>query len=79
MTQISHYDHSTGIHIQRDMTEIEQAEYDQKVAETLIAEEKAKSETELLRNTKIAAYKKLGLTDDEIEALLPTPKPPVIF
>jgi hypothetical protein len=79
MTQISHYDHLTGIHIQRDMTEAEQAEYDQQVAEVLIAKEQAKAEAESLRNTKIEAYKKLALTDDEIEALLPSPKPPVFF
>jgi hypothetical protein len=79
MTQLSHYDHSTGIHIQRDMTEAEQAEYNQQIAEDSIAKEQAKAEAESLRNTKIGAYKKLGLTDDEIEALLPSPKPPVFF
>jgi hypothetical protein len=79
MTQLSHYDHLTGIHIQRDMTETEQAEYDQQVAEASIAKEQAKAEAEFLRNTKIEAYKKLGLTDDEIEALLPSPKLPKFF
>ena len=43
MTQLSHYDHLTGIHIQRDMTETEQAEYDQQVAEASIAKEQAKA------------------------------------
>ena len=37
---------------------------------------KLKEEAELnARTTKISAYQKLGLTPDEIEALLPTPKP----
>jgi hypothetical protein len=44
-------------------------------AEARLAKEQAKAEAEAARQTKIAAYGKLGLTEAEIEALLPTPKP----
>ena len=45
------------------------AEYAAEVAE--LQAKKAKQEE--LRVLKISAYKKLGLTDEEIEALVPTP------
>jgi Holliday junction resolvasome RuvABC DNA-binding subunit len=38
-----------------------------------LAKEAAKLEAEQSRATKISAYQKLGLTEAEIEALLPTP------
>ena len=44
-------------------------------ADARLAKEQAKAEAETARQTKISAYQKLGLTDAEIEALLPTPKP----
>jgi len=47
-------------------------------ADAKLAKEAAKLEAEQLRQTKISAYKKLGLTPDEIEALVPTPQPRVI-
>ena len=43
-------------------------------ADARLAKEQAKAEAETARQTKIAAYEKLGLTPEEIEALLPTPK-----
>jgi hypothetical protein len=46
-------------------------------ADARLAKEQAKSEAELARQVKISAYEKLGLTEAEIEALLPTPKPVV--
>jgi hypothetical protein len=42
-------------------------------ADGRIAKEQAKADAEALRNTKISAYQKMGLTEAEIEALLPTP------
>lgn len=44
-------------------------------ADARIAKAQAKAEAEALRAAKIAAYEKLGLSETEIEALLPTPKP----
>jgi hypothetical protein len=42
-------------------------------ADGRIAKEQALADAEALRNTKISAYQKMGLTEAEIEALLPTP------
>ena len=44
-------------------------------AEARLAKQEAKSKAEAERQIKIDAYNKLGLTEEEIEALLPTPKP----
>jgi hypothetical protein len=44
-------------------------------ADARLAKLQAKSDAEALRQSKISAYEKLGLTKAEIEALLPTPKP----
>ena len=73
--QIGIYDHNTGENIVRDMTDEEQAQRDAEVEATRIAKEQAELEAKQLRETKIAAYEKLGLTEAEIEALLPTPQP----
>jgi len=73
--QIGIYNHSTGENIVREMTNEEQAQKDAEVEAARIAKEQAKIEAEQLRETKIAAYEKLGLTEAEIEALLPTPQP----
>lgn len=72
--KIGIYDHNTGEQVIREMTDEEQAAYDahREVVETQRAEERAKAEA--LRQSKIAAYEKLGLTPEEIEALLPTPR-----
>ena len=59
-------------------TELSAKEYETTIAEwadNRLAKEQAKIEAETARQTKIAAYEKLGLTEAEIEALLPTPKP----
>jgi hypothetical protein len=58
-------------------TELSADEYKAQIAEwadARLAKEQAKAEAELARQTKISAYEKLGLTEAEIEALLPTPK-----
>lgn len=73
--KISIYDHLTGETIVREMTDEEQAQRDAEVAENESKQAQAQAEAEALRATKIAAYQKLGLTEAEIEALLPTPKP----
>ncbi len=72
------YDHNTGENIVREMTSEEQAQRDAEIEAWLTAKENAKLEAEQLRQIKIAAYEKLGLTKAEIEALLPTPQPLVI-
>ena len=73
--KISIYDYATGEVIVREMTDEEQAQRDAEVA-AYQAEQQAKEQQEAeLRANKIAAYQKLGLTEAEIEALLPTPQP----
>lgn len=76
---ISIYDHSTGEHIVREMTAEEQAEYDAEVAEWEAKKAAKEAEAQSLRQAKISAYEKLGLTAEEIEALVPTAKPPLVF
>jgi hypothetical protein len=59
-------------------TELSAEEYEATIAEwadARLAKLQAKSDAEALRQSKISAYEKLGLTKAEIEALLPTPKP----
>jgi hypothetical protein len=72
------YDHTTGENIVREMTTDEQTQRDAEIEAWQTAKENAKLQAEQLRETKIAAYEKLGLTEAEIEALLPTPKPLVM-
>lgn len=55
------------------MTAEEQAQKDAQEAAWLAEQAKLKADAEALRQTKIAAFQKLGLTEAEIEALLPTP------
>lgn len=67
------YDHLIGEQIVREMTPEEQAQRNGEVNAWLEKEAQVKADAEALRQTKIAAYKKLGLTEAEIEALLPAP------
>ena len=76
-----------------DLTQIHNAETDQITVRELTDDEQAIRNAEKtvwlaereqetfnavqLRQTKIAAYEKLGLTPTEIEALLPTPVEPI--
>jgi hypothetical protein len=63
-------------------TELSADEYEAQIAEWAeirLGKNQAKAEAEAARQTKISAYEKLGLTEAEIEALMPTPKPPVRF
>ncbi len=59
-------------------TELSTEEYEAQIAEwadARLAKLQAKADAEALRQTKISAYEKLGLTKSEIEALLPISKP----
>lgn len=59
---------------------LEQDEYNKTLdswAVATLAKEAIKLEAEQARQTKISAYNKLGLTEAEIEALLPTPVEPI--
>ena len=58
-----------------ELSDQEQVLRNAKVSKSLEDAEKAKANAETLRQTKIAAYQKLGLSEAEIEALLPTPLP----
>jgi len=68
------YDHTTGQNVVREMTAEEQAQRKIEVQAWIAAKEQKLAEANESRQTKIAAYEKLGLTAEEIEALLPTPK-----
>jgi hypothetical protein len=72
------YDHTTGENVVREMTPEEQAQREIEAQAWIAAKEQRLAEANELRQTKIAAYEKLGLTAEEIEALLPTPKPRII-
>jgi hypothetical protein len=59
-------------------TELTGADYDAVISEwadARLAKEQAIADAQVLRQNKISAYQKLGLTEMEIEALLPEPKP----
>ena len=74
--KIGIFNAETNEQIVRDATPEEITAREAEIAEYLANKEEQKlAETEL-RATKIAAYQKLALTDEEIEALVPTPKPP---
>jgi hypothetical protein len=63
---------------ERGYTKLSTKEYQAQIIEwatARLAKEQAQTEAEALRQSKISAYQKLGLTEAEIEALLPTPKP----
>ena len=69
------YDHITSENVVREMTLKEQAQKTIEYQAWIAEREQRLAEVNELRQIKIAAYKKLGLTDAEIEALLPLPKP----
>jgi hypothetical protein len=62
--------------INDDVFTLDENEYEAIIdawANAILSKEAAKLEAEQARATKISAYQKLGLTEAEIEALLPTP------
>ena len=72
--KISIYDHSTGEQIERSMTAAEQKASDAESTAYAVKKAALEAEIESVRNVKIAAFQKLGLTVEEIEALVPTPQ-----
>lgn len=70
------YDHSTGEQIVREMTPEEQAQRDAEVAAALEAKAQRQAEAEAKATTKQAALEKLGLTEEEVKALLGQHNPP---
>jgi len=70
---ISIYNHSTGESLVREMTNEEQAEREAQIEAHKIEKAKRESDALQLREAKLSAYQKLGLTQTEIEALLPIP------
>jgi hypothetical protein len=67
------YNHLTGTEITREMTNEEQAAFDETTKNNLAIAKEEKQKQELLKENKISAYTKLGLTQAEIEALIPAP------
>lgn len=57
-----------------ELTDDEQKQLDAERQKAIAAKAALKLEQEQLRLTKISAYQKLGLTEAEIEALVPAPK-----
>lgn len=62
----------------RELTDDEQAIRDAEKAAWFAEKEQEKLNALELRQTKIAAYEKLGLNEAEIEALLPIPAEPIL-
>jgi len=76
MTHLIHkFDASTNEIIEREMTAEELVEYQEYQNEAVAEKQKKISKEEELKSLKIAAYQKLGLTQKEIDALLPPPPP----
>ena len=72
---ITIYDHSTGEQIERKMTAAEQKASDAESAAYAVKKAALEAEIQSVRNLKIAAFQKLGLSAEEIEALVPTDTP----
>ena len=65
------YEHSTGEYIVRELTDEEQSIRDAEVEANLKKQKTAEKAKIDEYNLKVAAYQKLGLTDEEIAALVP--------
>ena len=57
----------------RELTEDEQAELDADRKQAIAAKKKAKADAKAAYELKYAAYEKLGLSVEEIDAILPKP------
>jgi hypothetical protein len=68
------YDGNTGEYIEREATDAEQAQIEKNELELAAKELEEQTKAARIRATQISAYEKLGLTAEEIEVLLPTPK-----
>ena len=71
--KIGIFNAETNKNIVRDATPEEVTARETEIAEYFANKEAQELEKAQLRATKIAAYEKLGLTEAEIESLLPTP------
>lgn len=69
--KIGIFDAITGENVVREMTKEEAAARKAEIAEFAAAKIAKEEADAVLKATKIAAYKKLGLTDEEINAILP--------
>lgn len=74
--KIGIYNAETNEQIVRDATPDEVAAREAEIAEYLERTEAQELAAAELRATKISAYQKLGLTEKEIEVLVPTPVEP---
>ena len=73
MVKITIIDATTGEVVERPMNESELANYENNINNFIAEQAEQKKAAEELRTAKISAYQKLGLTEAEIEALLPKP------
>ena len=71
--KIGIYDGLTKEQIEREATPQEIAQREAEIAFNIEEEANTKAQEQNLRDVKVAAYQKLGLTEAEIEALLPLP------
>jgi len=70
--------HSRQYELNGEVFNLTDGEFNEAIAnkaEMILAQEQYAAEKEAIRQAKISAYQKLGLTEAEIEALLPSPKP----
>ena len=78
MVKITIIDATTGEVVERPMNESELANYENNMNNFIAEQAEQKKAAEELRTAKISAYEKLGLTEAEIEALLPKPIKPIL-
>jgi hypothetical protein len=71
-------DATTNTTIEREMTKEELAARNEMLSQNALDKAEAETKAQELKELKTSAYEKLGLTPEEIEALLPTPKPRII-
>ena len=79
MVKITIIDATTGEVVERQMNESELANYENNINNFIAEQAEQKKAAEELRTAKISAYQKLGLTEVEIEALLPKPIEPILL
>jgi hypothetical protein len=66
------YDAATHLEIIREMSDEEQTQRNLEIENALLENEAAQEAQVEARAVKVSAYQKLGLTEAEIEALLPS-------
>ena len=79
MVKITIIDATTGEVVERQMNKSELANYENNINNFIAEQAEQKKAAEELRTAKISAYQKLGLTEAEIEALLPKPIEPILL